>query len=99
MTEHSIFSRKFLMMRKRRTVYRRSTNEYSLKRSKVISIGGSHLKWSKSVERDSKKPEYLSYVESSRSGPPECWKDTKKSFIPKRLVIGNDEYVRLMHII
>lgn len=87
-------------MRKRHTVYRISTNGHSLKRSKVVSIGGSHLKWSKSVERDSKKPEFLSDVESWRSAFPECGKDTKKSFTPRRLVIGNDEYVTVdVHII
>ncbi|KFK42125.1 hypothetical protein AALP_AA2G214200 [Arabis alpina] len=72
---------KFLMMRKRRTIYRRSTNGYTLKRSKVP----------KSIERNSNKPECLADVESWRSGLPEFGKDAKKSFIPRRLVMGNDE--------
>ncbi|KAF8118562.1 hypothetical protein N665_0004s0043 [Sinapis alba] len=48
-------SHKFSMMKKRHTVYTRSTNEYSLRKSKILSIGGSCLKWSKSIERDSRK--------------------------------------------
>lgn len=49
------------MMRKRHTVYTRSTNGYSLRKSKVLSIGGSHLKWSKSIERDSRKANEVSF--------------------------------------
>lgn len=80
-------------MRKRHTVYTRSTSGCSLKKSKVLSIGGPHLKWSKSIERGSKKLEFLSDVETSRSCPPQSVKDTKISYIPKRLVIRNDKYV------
>ncbi|EFH65392.1 predicted protein [Arabidopsis lyrata subsp. lyrata] len=93
MTEHSISSRKLRMMRKRHTIYTRSTNGCSLTKSKVLSIGGSHFKWSKSIERGSKKPEFLSDIESSRSCPSESMKDTKISSNPKRLVIKNDKSV------
>ncbi|KAJ0247688.1 hypothetical protein HA466_0161190 [Hirschfeldia incana] len=143
-------SKKLSMMRKRHTVYTRSTNGYSLRKSKVVSIGGSHLKWSKSIERDSRKANEdatlavaefskkesekhsgqsttrmtsrnhltrervfrigsLRYkMDSSRrtlqrisdddspcSGPTENGKGAKRPFIPKRLVIGNEEYVRV----
>ncbi|XP_056852423.1 uncharacterized protein At1g21580-like isoform X2 [Raphanus sativus] len=143
-------SQKLSMMRKRHTVYTRSTNGYSLRKSKVLSIGGSHLKWSKSIERDSRKANEeatlavagfskkesenhsgqsttrmtsrnhltrervfrigsLRYkMDSSRrtlqrisdddspcSGPTENGKGAKRPFIPKRLVIGNEEYVRV----
>ncbi|CAH8258442.1 unnamed protein product [Arabidopsis lyrata] len=89
----SIASRKLRMMRKRHTIYTRSTNGCSLTKSKVLSIGGSHFKWSKSIERGSKKPEFLSDIESSRSCPSESMKDTKISSNPKRLVIKNDKSV------
>jgi hypothetical protein len=137
------------MMRKRHTIYTRSTNGYSLRKSKVLSVGGSHLKWSKSIERDSRKAneeatlavaayskkesekqsgqnntstasrnhlarervfrfgslrykmdssrrtlQRISDVDSPCSGPSENGKGVKRPFIPKRLVIGNEEYVR-----
>ncbi|KAF2591635.1 hypothetical protein F2Q70_00040314 [Brassica cretica] len=143
-------SQKLSMMRKRHTVYTRSTNGYSLRKSKVLSLGGSHLKWSKSIERDSRKANQeatltaaefskkesekhsgqsttrmtsrnhltrervfrigsLRYkMDSSRrtlqrisdddspcSGPTENGKGAERPFIPKRLVIGNEEYVRV----
>ncbi|CAH2033536.1 unnamed protein product [Thlaspi arvense] len=160
------FSQKLSMTRKRHTVYTRSTNGYSLQKSKVLSIGGSHLKWSKSIERDSRKAneeatlavaaiskkesekhsgqsstrttsrnhlarervfrfgslrykmdpsrrtlqrisvlvscisaelrhDSLPDVDSPCSGPSENGKGAKRPFIPKRLVIGNEEYVRV----
>ncbi|KAJ0257547.1 Uncharacterized protein HA466_0083960 [Hirschfeldia incana] len=143
-------SQKLSTMRKRHTVYTRSTNGYSLRKSKVLSIGGSHLKWSKSIERDSKKTneeatlavaafskkenEKYSGQSSTRktsrnhltrerifrfgslrykmdpsrrtlqrisdedlpcSGPTENGKGAKRPYIPKRLVIGYEEYVRV----
>ncbi|KAG2268988.1 hypothetical protein Bca52824_063543 [Brassica carinata] len=143
-------SQKLSTMRKRHTVYTRSTNGYSLRKSKVLSIGGSHLKWSKSIERDSRKAneeatlavaafskkenekhsgqsstrkasrnhltrerifrfgslrykmdpsrrtlQRISDVYSPCSGPTENGKAAKRPFIPKRLVIGNEEYVRV----
>ncbi|CAH8357256.1 unnamed protein product [Eruca vesicaria subsp. sativa] len=146
----SNISQKLSMMRKRHTVYTRSTNGYSLRKSKVLSVGGSHLKWSKSIERDSRKANEeailtvaefskkesekhfgqstsrmtsrnhltrervfrigsLRYkMDSSRrtlqrisdddspcSGPTENGKGAKRPFIPKRLLIGNEEYVRV----
>ncbi|XP_010459864.1 PREDICTED: uncharacterized protein At1g21580-like isoform X1 [Camelina sativa] len=142
----SNISQKLSMMRKRHTVYTRSTNGYSLRKSKVLSIGGSHLKWSKSIERVSRKANEeatlavaafskkeseknsdtrttsrnhlarervfrfgsLRYkMDSSRrtllrisdvdlpcAGTSEKGKGVKRPFIPKRLVIGNEEYVR-----
>lgn len=48
-------SRKLLLSRKRGAIYTRSTRGFSLKISKVLSVGGSSLKWSKSIERNSKK--------------------------------------------
>lgn len=44
-----------LLLRKRDTVYTRSTRGFSLWKSKVLGIGGSSLKWSKSIEKHSKK--------------------------------------------
>lgn len=143
-------SQKLSTMRKRHTVYTRSTNGYSLRKSKVLSIGGSHLKWSKSIERDSRKAneeatlavaafskkenekhsgqsstrkasrnhltrerifrfgslrykmdpsrrtlQRISDVDSPCSGPTENGKAAKRPFIPKRLVIGHEEYVRV----
>jgi len=49
-------------MRKRHTIYTRSTNGYSLRKTKGISVGGSHLKWSKSIERDSRKANEVSFL-------------------------------------
>ncbi|KAG5392872.1 hypothetical protein IGI04_022835 [Brassica rapa subsp. trilocularis] len=146
----SNISQKLSTMRKRHTVYTRSTNGYSLRKSKVLSIGGSHLKWSKSIERDSRKAneeatlavaafskkenekhsgqsstrktsrnhlargrifrfgslrykmdpsrrtlQRISDVDSPCSGPTENGKGAKRPFIPKRLVIGHEEYVRV----
>ncbi|CAH8354556.1 unnamed protein product [Eruca vesicaria subsp. sativa] len=146
----SNISQKLPTMRKRHTVYTRSTNGYSLRKSKVLSVGGSHLKWSKSIERDSRKAneeatlavaafskkenekhsgqsstrktsrnhlarerifrfgslrykmdpsrrtlQRISDVDSPCSGPTENGKGAKKPFIPKRLVIGHEEYVRV----
>lgn len=48
-------SRKLLLLRKRDTVYTRSKHGFSLRKSKVLSVAGSSLKWSKSIERHSKK--------------------------------------------
>ncbi|KDP32867.1 hypothetical protein JCGZ_12159 [Jatropha curcas] len=47
--------RKLLLLRKRDTVYTRSKHGFSLRKSKVLGVGGSSLKWSKSLERRSKK--------------------------------------------
>lgn len=48
-------SQRLKLLRKRDAVYIRSKHGLSLRRSKVLSIGGSSLKWSKSIERRSKK--------------------------------------------
>ncbi|PNY10756.1 putative zinc finger CCCH domain protein, partial [Trifolium pratense] len=47
--------KKLLQLRKRDTVYTRSTRGFSLWKSKVLGVGGSSLKWSKSIEKHSKK--------------------------------------------
>ncbi|KAG2665874.1 hypothetical protein I3760_15G029300 [Carya illinoinensis] len=147
----SMISRKLLLLRKRDTVYTRSINGFSLRKFKVLSVGGSSLKWSKSIEKNSKKAneeatlavaaverKKREQIGSARScsrtknrnhssrerifrigsfrykmdstkqtlqriSGDECpgstaapsEKDTKKSYIPRRLVIGNDEYVRI----
>lgn len=44
-----------MLSRMRDTVYTRSPRGFSLRKSKVLSVGGSNLKWSKSIERRSKK--------------------------------------------
>lgn len=54
------FSRKLLLLRKRDTVYTRSINGFSLRKFKVLSVGGSSLKWSKSIEKNSKKANEVS---------------------------------------
>lgn len=48
------------MLRKRDTVYTRSTRGFSLWKSKVLGVGGSSLKWSKSIEKHSKKANEVS---------------------------------------
>ncbi|KAE8715468.1 Zinc finger CCCH domain-containing protein 7 [Hibiscus syriacus] len=145
-----------LLLRKRNTVYTRSTNGFSIRKSKVLSVGGSSLKWSKSIEKNSRKaneeatlavaaadrkkreqngrifgrtniPHWLSalqngffeafpsennrllsiylmvnfslklklYDASSCSDSQHSENSAKKSLVPRRLVIGNDEYVRI----
>ncbi|PON60133.1 Zinc finger, CCCH-type [Parasponia andersonii] len=143
-------SGKLLLTRKRDTVYTRSINGFSLRKSKVLSVGGSSLKWSKSIDRHSKKAneeatlavaaverkkreqkgatrissgakdrnhssrertfriglcrykmdpsrrtlQRISDDESSFSATnPD--KDAKRSYIPRRLVIGHKEYIRI----
>lgn len=54
-TSLSTISRKLLLSRKRETIYTRSTQGFSLRKSKVLSVGGASLKWSKSIERKLKK--------------------------------------------
>eukprot|EP00257_Ricinus_communis_P017037 XP_015575379.1 uncharacterized protein At1g21580 isoform X2 [Ricinus communis] len=154
--------RKLLLLRKRDTVYTRSKHGYSLRKSKVLSVGGSSLKWSKSIERQSKKAneeatlavaeaerkkrerfgashvdtgtknrnsssrkavhslklhpgerifrigsvrykmdssrrtlQRISDDESSHLAALQTEKDAKRYYVPRRLVIGKDEYVRI----
>lgn len=47
--------RKLLQTRKRSTIYTVSTDGFSLRKSGVLSIGGSSLKWSRSLEKHSRK--------------------------------------------
>ncbi|KAK6246275.1 hypothetical protein SCA6_009365 [Theobroma cacao] len=155
----STISRKMLLSRKRNTVYTRSINGFSIRKSKVFSVGGSSLKWSKSIERNSRKAneeatlavaeaerkkreqkgtvsrtgkrsyschkvvhgtelrpgerifrigslrykmdssrhslQRISDDESSCSSDHLSENSTKKTYVPRRLVIGNDEYVRI----
>ncbi|GER49146.1 zinc finger CCCH domain-containing protein 7 [Striga asiatica] len=44
-----------LFSRKRGAIYTRSTHGYSLRMSKVLSVSGSSLKWSKAIEKSAKK--------------------------------------------
>ncbi|KAL6212008.1 hypothetical protein ACLB2K_017231 [Fragaria x ananassa] len=146
----STISKKLLLSRMRDTVYTRSTHGFSLRKYKVLSVGGSSLKWSKSIESRSmkvneeatravaevakKKREHngatctssglkirhspgkrifrigsvqykmdpsrrtlqrISDDDSSNSAVLNPEKDAKRSYVPRRLVIGNDEYVRI----
>lgn len=49
-----------VLLRKRDTVYTRSNHGFSLWKSKVLGVGGSSLKWSKSIEKCSKKANEVS---------------------------------------
>ncbi|TYI28636.1 hypothetical protein ES332_A05G258300v1 [Gossypium tomentosum] len=154
----STIGRKMLLLRKRNTVYTRSINGFSIHKSKVLSVGGSSLKWSKSIERHSRKAneeatlavaeaerkkreqngnvsrtgkkglschkvhgtevrrgerifrigsvrykmdssrrslQRISDDASSCSASQQSENSTKTSYVPRRLVIGNDEYVRI----
>ncbi|XVE95555.1 hypothetical protein REPUB_Repub02eG0108000 [Reevesia pubescens] len=157
----STIGRKMLLLRKRNTVYTRSINGFSIRKSKVLSVGGSSLKWSKSTKRHSRKAneeatlavaeaerkkgerngtvsgtgtgkrshsfhrivhgtevrpgerifrigsvrykmdssrrslQRISDDDSSCSAGHLSENSTKKSYVPRRLVIGNDEYVRI----
>ncbi|KAH8515825.1 hypothetical protein H0E87_004312 [Populus deltoides] len=151
-SDHSSLSTigKLLLLRKRNTEYTRSKHGFSLRKSKVLSVGGSSLKWSKSIEKHSKKAneeatlavaaaerkkreqrgaahvacptksrnisrerifrvgsvrykmdssrrtlQRISDDESSCAGALQKEKDAKKLYIPRRLMIGKDEYVRI----
>ncbi|XP_042040443.1 uncharacterized protein LOC121786003 [Salvia splendens] len=156
----SNISQKLLVSRKRGAIYTRSRHGYSLRLSKVLSVGGSSLKWSKSIERNSRKAEEeatravaaaekrkkeekgavhiaskgrnhvsrkwvpsvkmhpgerifrigsdrykmdptrrtlqrITDNESSSSVTPQSKKNVKRSYIPRRLLIDNEEYVRI----
>ncbi|XP_026455372.1 zinc finger CCCH domain-containing protein 7-like [Papaver somniferum] len=146
----SLINKKLLLSLKRDTVYTRSTGGFSLRRSKVLSIGGSNLKWSKSIEKRIKKVNEEATIavaevekkkreqkvafavgrakirnqlsrervfrigsvrykmDSSRrtlqripdenpsSGlDQQSGRNSRMSFIPKRLLIGNKEYIRI----
>ncbi|OEL35996.1 Zinc finger CCCH domain-containing protein 7, partial [Dichanthelium oligosanthes] len=47
--------RKLLQTRKRSTIYTVSNDGFSLRKSGVLSVGGSSLKWSRSLEKHSQK--------------------------------------------
>ncbi|KAL6603040.1 hypothetical protein ACP70R_043401 [Stipagrostis hirtigluma subsp. patula] len=58
--------RKLLQTRKRGTFYTVSTDGFSLRKSGVLSMGGSSLKWSRSLENDSQKEATLAVAEVER---------------------------------
>ncbi|GMH17151.1 hypothetical protein Nepgr_018992 [Nepenthes gracilis] len=146
----STFSRKLLSSRKRNIIYTRSGRGFSLRRSKVVGVAGRSLKWSKSIERRSKKAnkeaklavaamEGRKREQNSMGGVPvakmrshssrkrifrigsfryrmdssgrtllripdedpstsaieQQENNNRKPYVPKRLMIGNDEYVRI----
>ncbi|XP_052201142.1 uncharacterized protein LOC127807384 isoform X2 [Diospyros lotus] len=152
----SAISRKLLLSRKRETIYTRSARGLSLRKSKVLSVGRSSLKWSKSIEKNSRKAneeatlavaavqkkkreksgvnavsagtktpttknrnhsfrervfrvgsvrykmdptrrtlQRIADEESPCSVTAQSEKEEKKSPVPKRLLIGNHEYVRI----
>ncbi|KAK4765888.1 hypothetical protein SAY87_007530 [Trapa incisa] len=143
----SAISRRLMLLRKREAVYVRSSHGFSLPKSKVASVSGRSLKWSKSMERRTKEASEVSYSlvsvewtfnfglithlstifahfieyrrifrigniryrmdatrnslirisdeESSLSVASQRGTDVKKSYVPRRLVIGNNEYVRI----
>ncbi|GLJ21499.1 hypothetical protein SUGI_0397310 [Cryptomeria japonica] len=51
----SLIRKKLKRLQKRDTVYTKSLNGFSLHRSGVLSLGGSNLKWTKSIEKRSKQ--------------------------------------------
>ncbi|GAB2270421.1 hypothetical protein Dimus_005323 [Dionaea muscipula] len=145
----TMLRRKLLSSRKRDVIYTRSGHGFTLRRSKVVSVGGYSLKWSKSIEKRSKKSNKAATLavakmqrkkqekthviavsgskrrnssrdrifrigmfrykmdpsgrtlqrisdeepSSSDAGKPE--KHGRKPYVPKRLLIGNDEYVQV----
>ncbi|XP_076913343.1 uncharacterized protein LOC143571931 isoform X2 [Bidens hawaiensis] len=145
----SSISRKLLLSRKRETIYTRSKHGFSLRMSKLLSVGGASLKWSKSIERNSKRTNEEATLEvaaaekkkreqhgtasataeiKSRNNMSrdrifrigsvrykmdpsrrtlqrisdeepsisvQSKEEVKKTYIPKRLKIGHDEYVRI----
>ncbi|KAK4429608.1 Zinc finger CCCH domain-containing protein 7 [Sesamum alatum] len=157
----STASQKLLISRKRGAIYTRSIHGYSLRMSKVLSVSGSSLKWSKSIDRHSKKANeeatravaaaekrkkeekdslpiasksrnhvsrksvlsvklrpgerifrigserykmdqtrrtlhrITAEIEPLSSAVLQSEKNVKRSYVPRRLLIGNDEYVRI----
>eukprot|EP00268_Persea_americana_P041415 TRINITY_DN4124_c0_g1_i2.p1 TRINITY_DN4124_c0_g1~~TRINITY_DN4124_c0_g1_i2.p1 ORF type:complete len:1330 (+),score=299.02 TRINITY_DN4124_c0_g1_i2:96-4085(+) len=157
--------KKLKLSQQRDTVYTRSTSGFSLRKSRVLSIGGSSLKWSKSIERRSKKASEEATLavaaaerkkreqkraastakvkdgnpcvrksangielqpgerifcvgsvrykmdsskrtllripdeESSSTVKLQSEKSTRISFVPRRLLIGNDEYVDIFFVL
>ncbi|CAI9282093.1 unnamed protein product [Lactuca saligna] len=142
----SLLSRKLLVSRKREMIYTRSKHGFSLRMSKLLSVGGSGLKWSKSIEKNSKqaneeatlavaaaekKRREQQHLKSRNNNnnmsrdrifriglvrykmdpsrrtlqrisdeEPSTSKSSKeetrrRSYVPKRLLIGHDEYLRI----
>ncbi|KAL4583144.1 hypothetical protein LXL04_007709 [Taraxacum kok-saghyz] len=130
------------LIRKREMVYTRSKHGFSLRMSKLLSIGGSSLKWSKSIEKNSKRaneeatlavaaaekkrreqhlnsneikrdrifriglvrykmdPSRRTLQRISDESPSTSQKskdEIRKSYVPKRLLIGHDEYVDIFY--
>ncbi|XP_072963552.1 uncharacterized protein [Typha angustifolia] len=141
----SVVSQKLLLTRKRDMIYTVSSNGFSLRKAGVLSIGASSLKWSRSIERRSKKaneeatlavaeverkkkekrkrmskkgnyiprerifrvgsarykmdPSRCSLIkipdEQSSCATSQSGSSIQASLVPRRLSIGNDEYVRV----
>ncbi|XP_071923830.1 uncharacterized protein [Coffea arabica] len=130
----STVGQKLLLSRKRDAIYKKSISGFSLRRSKVLSVGGRSLKWSKSIERKSRKAnedatlavvaaekrkrarngERIFRIGSERyrmdptrktlqriSDERPSYSDDptenkrKKFYVPRRLLIGSDEYIRI----
>ncbi|KAL9275196.1 Zinc finger CCCH domain-containing protein [Drosera capensis] len=150
-----LLRRKLLSSKKRDVIYTRSGRGFTLRRSKVVGVGGRSLKWSKSIEKHSRKAikaaaQAVAEMEGKRSGKIRTLGDAKKEnssrdrifrigmfryrmensgrtlqrisggfifcpideetmsldagstskhgrkpYVPKRLLIGNDEYVQV----
>ncbi|KAM0832225.1 hypothetical protein ACQ4PT_065058 [Festuca glaucescens] len=58
--------RKLLQTKKRDTTYTVSTNGFSIRKSAVSSVGGSSLKWSRSLEKRSQKEASLAVADVER---------------------------------
>ncbi|KAG1327154.1 putative Zinc finger CCCH domain-containing protein 7 [Cocos nucifera] len=122
----SLITRKLQLSRKRDTIYKVSNDGFSLRKAGVLSIGGSSLKWSRSIDRRSKKANEeatlavaeverkkrerkrrmsirdgekngnsLLHEQSSFATDQQSSDRSQISLVPKRLLIGNDEYIRI----
>ncbi|GAB2220927.1 hypothetical protein Drorol1_Dr00012086 [Drosera rotundifolia] len=142
-----LLRRKLLSSKKRAVIYTRSGRGFTLRRSKVVSVGGRSLKWSKSIEKHSRKAikaaalavaemegkksekihtfggakkesssrdrifrigmfryrmensgrtlQRISDEEPTSSAAGSTTRHGRKPYVPKRLLIGNDEYVQV----
>ncbi|CAA7397771.1 unnamed protein product [Spirodela intermedia] len=128
----SLLVRKLRLLRQKNAGYTISNNGFSLKMSGVRNIGGSSLKWSKSMEKRSRKTSeevasaIVEHERKKRKQKGTAFTDAivkkenssqcksafadeqtpvaakrqpvlgrKMSIVPRRLSIGNDEYVRV----
>ncbi|XP_050942610.1 uncharacterized protein LOC103489707 isoform X2 [Cucumis melo] len=98
----STILRKLLLLRNRNTVYKRSKHGFSLRKSKEATraVADADRKkrernWDPSVSSDTLGGSQFSYDQASGSTTLQPRKSAKKFYIPARLVIGNDEYVKI----